>query len=82
MQIKYKIIIIWGGGKCFESFWPFSLGRKKMACSASLPQVVLFNSEDKLSDYTTILVKIQEQVERKIKNSLPQGRKFTSDPNS
>lgn len=46
-----------------------------MVCSASLPQVVLFISKDKLLDYTTTLVKIQEQVEREINNSWPQGKK-------
>lgn len=52
-----------------------------MACSASLPQVVLFISKDKLFDYTTILVKIQDQVEKEINNSHPEGKKkITSDP--
>lgn len=46
-----------------------------MACSASLPQVVLFISKDKLFDYTTILVKIQDQVEKEINNSHPEGKK-------
>lgn len=51
-----------------------------MACSASLPQVVLFIFKDKLFDYTTILVKSQDQVEKEINNSHPQGKKITSDP--
>lgn len=46
-----------------------------MACSASMPQVVLFICKEKLLDYTTILVTIQQQVEREIKNSHPQRKK-------
>lgn len=58
----------------------FLLKEKKMACSASLPQVVLFISKDKLLDCTTILVKMQEQVKRENINSHPQEKKITNDP--
>lgn len=53
-----------------------------MACSASLPQVVLFISKDKLLDCTTMLVKMQKQVKRENINSHPQGKKITNDPDS
>lgn len=49
-------------------FWSFSLGRKNGLFSQSA-------SKYKLFDYTTILVKIQVQVEREINNSHPQVKK-------
>lgn len=52
-------------------FWPFSLGRKNGLFSQSA-------SKDKLFDYTTILVKIQVQVEREINNSHPQVKTKTT----
>lgn len=44
----------------------FSPQGEKMACSASLPQVVLFISKDKLLDYITILVKCKSKWKDKI----------------
>lgn len=40
---------------------PSPQGGKKLACSANLPQVVLFISKDKLLDYITILVKCRRK---------------------
>lgn len=61
----------------------FLLKKEEIACPASLPRAVLYISKDKLLGYTTVLVKIQEQVEGEVNDSYPQGKKkITCDPDS
>lgn len=59
--------------------------KKKKACSASLSQVVLFISKDKLLDYITILVKCKSKWKGKILIHIhkeKKNQKTTNDPDS
>lgn len=56
--------------------------KKKKVCSASLSQVVLFISKDKLLDCITILVKCKSKWKGKILIHIHKEKKITNDPDS